>query len=62
MKSYRGKHHREREVLCPFRCRDSHQGFPVALRLEDGVKYITVDNPEFAFGMQRCQFSESHGK
>lgn len=31
----------------------------VALRLEDGVKSITVDNPKFAFGMQRYLFSES---
>lgn len=29
---------------------------------EDGVKYITVDNPKFAVQMQWYLFSESHGK
>lgn len=26
------------------------------------MKYITVENPEFAFGMQRYLFSDSHRK
>ena len=52
----------EQDTLHPFAVGISYQRFSVALRLEDGVKSITVDNPRFAFGIQRCLFSESHGK
>lgn len=62
MKSYIEKHHGKGELLLPFCCGNLHQRFPVALRLEDGVKYIAEDNQRFAFEMQRCLFSESHGK
>lgn len=60
MESSIEKPHGDRNMIWPFLC--WHFIPAVALRLEDGVKSITVDNPKCAFGMQWYLFSESHGK